>query len=68
MINILNKKIKNMDMWDMACTKIAVTFFVVFLISVWPAFTHLIQSTNPWFLFFGWVIFAIRPVKRFLSK
>ncbi|MFA6368987.1 MAG: hypothetical protein WCX20_01225 [Candidatus Shapirobacteria bacterium] len=57
-----------MDVWDMACTKIAVAFFVLFLLSVWPAFNNLIQSTSPWFLFFGWLIFAIRPLSSFFKK
>jgi hypothetical protein len=65
LINKLNKKVKNMDMWDMACVKTAVMFFVMFLFSVWPAFRNFIQSVNPWVLFFGWVVFAIRPLKRF---
>ncbi|MFA5750136.1 MAG: hypothetical protein WC895_02855 [Candidatus Shapirobacteria bacterium] len=68
MINELNKKTKNLDMWDMACTKIAVMFFIMFLFSVWPTLRNFIQSTNPWILFLGWVIFAIRPLKRFFKK
>ncbi|MDD4026599.1 MAG: hypothetical protein PHO75_00230 [Candidatus Shapirobacteria bacterium] len=68
MINELNKKIKNLDTWDMACTKLAVMFFVMFLFSVLPAFRDFIQSTNYWIFFLGWVIFAIRPLKRFFYK
>jgi hypothetical protein len=68
MINELNKKTKNLDMCDMACTKTAVMFFIVFLFSVWPAFRNFVQSANPWIFFLGWVIFAIRPLKSFFSK
>jgi hypothetical protein len=65
---MLNEKIKNMDMWDMACTKTAVIFFIMFLFSVWGAFRNFVLSINPWILFLGWIVFAIRPLKRFLSK
>ena len=68
MINELNKKTKNLNMWDIACTKMAVMFFVMFMFSVWSAFRDFIQSVNPWILFIGWIIFAFRPLKRFFSK
>jgi hypothetical protein len=67
-INELNKKTKNLDMWDMACTKLAVMFFVVFLFSVWPSFRNFVQSTNYWIFFLGWIIFAFRPISRFFKK
>jgi len=67
-IDELNKRIKNLDMWDMGSTKIAVMFFVMFLLAVWPAFANFFLSVNPWILFFGLVIFAIRPLTRFFSK
>jgi len=68
MISEMNKKIKNLDTWDMACTKLAVMFFVLFLFSIWPAFRNYFLSVNPWVLFLGWVVFAARPLKRFFSK
>lgn len=68
MINELNKNIKNLDTWDMACVKLAVMFFIMFLFSVWPAFTNFVQSTNYWIFFLGWVIFALRPLSRFFKK
>jgi hypothetical protein len=64
----LNEKVKNMDMWDVAFTKMAVMFFVMFLFSVWPSFRNFIQSVNPWIFFLALIIFAIRPLKRFFSK
>jgi len=67
-INELNKKIKNLDMWDMACVKLAVAFAVMFLFSVWPVFQNFVQSVNPWLLFIGWIVFALRPLSRFFSK
>jgi len=68
LINKLNKKIKKMDFWDISFTKIAVMFFVMFLFSILPSFRNFIQSINPLILFFIWVIFALRPLKRFFSK
>lgn len=68
MLNKLNKNIKNLDMWDMACTKLAVMFFVMFLFAVWSPFKEFVLSVNPTFLFLGWVIFAIRPLSRFFTK
>ena len=68
MIEKLNKNIKKLDIWDMACTKIAIMFFVMFLFAVWPAFREFTLSIGSFVLFLGWVIFAIRPLSRFFSK
>jgi hypothetical protein len=64
----LNTKVKNLDMWDIACTKLAVMFFIAFFFSVWVGFRDFVLSINPWILFFAWVFFAIRPLKRFFRK
>lgn len=68
MIEKMNKNIKKLDVWDMACTKLAVMFFVMFLFTVWPAFRDFTLSIGPLVLFFGWVIFALRPLSRFFSR
>jgi hypothetical protein len=68
MIKKFNENIKKLDMWDMACTKLAMAFGIMFLFSVWPGLRNFIQSVNPWMLFFGWIIFALRPLSRFFSK
>jgi hypothetical protein len=67
-INKLNENIKKLNMWDMACTKTAVMFFVMFLFSIWGGFRDFVLSINPWVLFLGWVIFAVRPLSKFFSK
>ena len=67
-MNELNKKTKKLDIWDMACTKLAVIFFVMFLFSVWSGFRNFIQSTNYLIFLLGWRFFAVRPIKRFFSK
>lgn len=68
MIKIINKNIKKMDIWDMACIKMAVMFFVMYLFAIWEGFRVFILSINPLVLFAGWVIFAARPLIRFFSK
>jgi|GEM_PF-4165843 hypothetical protein len=68
MINELNKKTKKLDMWDIACTKLAVMFFIMFLFSVWSAFRDFVQLSNYWIFLLGWIIFAIKPLKRFFLK
>ena len=68
MMNKLNKKIKNLDTWDMASTKLAVMFFIMFLFSFWSTFRDFVLSVNPWIFFLGWVIFAIKPIQKILSK
>ena len=68
MIKKMNKNIKKLDVWDMACTKLAVMFFVMFLFVVWPTFRDFALSLSSLVLFLGWTIFAIRPLTRFFSK
>jgi hypothetical protein len=67
-LNKLNKNFKKLDMWDMACTKITVMFFVMYLFSVWGGFRDFVLSVNPVVLFLGWVVFAFRPLSRFFKK
>lgn len=64
----MNKNIKKLDMWDIACTKIGVMFFVMFLFVIWPDFRDFTLSLSPLILFLGLIIFAIRPLSRFFSK
>jgi hypothetical protein len=67
-LNKLNENIKKLDMWDMAYTKMAVMFFVMYLFSVWGGLRNFVLSINPWILFLGWVVFAFRPLSRFFKK
>ena len=68
MVTELNKKTKNLDMWDIAFVKIAVMFFVMFLFSAWVEFRNFVLSINSWILFLGWILFAIKPLFRFFQK
>jgi len=64
----LGKKIKKLDVADMALVKLAVAAFVLFLVTVWPAAMDLAHSIHwGWFLA-AWVILAIRPVYRVYLK
>ena len=67
MLNKLNENMKKLNMWDMAYTKLAVGFFVMYLFSVWGGFRDFILSVNPLVLLLGWVVFAIRPLSRFFK-
>lgn len=68
MLKMINRNMKRLDIWDMACTKTAVAFFVMFLFSVWTGFREFVLSTSSFILFLGWIIFAIRPILKFFSK
>jgi len=68
MITMLNKKIQSLDIWDMAFTKLGIMFFMMFIFSVWGGFRDVVLSINPWILCLVWIIFVIKPLKRFLSK
>lgn len=68
MIEKFNKNIKKLDVWDMACTKLAVMFFVMFLFVAWPTFRDFTDSLGSMVLLIGWILFAIRPISRFFSK
>lgn len=58
-------KTKNLDFVDIAFTKLAVMFFVMFLFASWPTFRLFVESVNPLYLLIGWLIFAIKPLARF---
>jgi len=64
----LGKKIKKLDVADIALVKFAVAAFVLFLVTVWPAAMNLAQSIHwGWFLA-AFIILAIRPVCRVYLK
>jgi hypothetical protein len=37
MMEYFNKRIKKLDVWDIALTKLSVLIFALFLVGVWPA-------------------------------
>jgi len=64
---IWDKKIKNLDTWDIGLTKLSVAAFVLWLLVLWPAAMNWVKSVNPWYFFIAFVIFAIRPLYRFFK-
>lgn len=63
----LTEKTKNLGVLDIAFTKLAVIFFVVYLFSVWPGFRLFIDSINPFVFLFGWIVFALKPLYKFFK-
>ena len=64
----LNKKTKNLDVWDISLTKLAVATGIIFLLGIWPAANQFIFNINPWCFLILALIFSIRPLKRFFGK
>jgi len=61
----LTKKMKKLDAYDMPLIKLSTAAFILFLITLWPAAMDLVHSIHwGWFLA-AFIIFAIRPFKRF---
>lgn len=63
----LDKKVKKMDVCDIGLTKWCVAATVLFIMSIWPVALNWVGNTHwAWFLAAA-IIFAIRPMKKFLS-
>lgn len=62
------KKVKKLDMWDIALTKLAVAFGVIFLLAIWPVAMNWVKSVNPWYFFVVAIGAAIRPLYRFFKQ
>lgn len=64
MVKKINKCMKNIDMCDMYCVKTATIAFVLFLITVWPAFLNLVIKVHwGWFLA-AMIVFMWRPLMK----
>jgi len=61
----LNKRIKKLDVWDIALTKLAVVAFVVIILKLIPVVTGWLEEINILWFVVAWVIFSIRPFTRF---
>jgi len=68
MIKWLTKKVKKMDVWDVALTKLAVAAFAFWIITLWPAAMNWVHSVNTWYFFIAFIIFAARPIYRVYIK
>ena len=68
MMEYFNKRIKKLDVWDIALTKLSVLIFALFLVGVWPALRVWVDSRNPWCCVAAFVIVVARPIYRFYLK
>ena len=60
--------LKYLNTLDMTLLKLAIMSFVLFLVSLWPAFANWVTNTHwVWFLV-AWVIFMILPVIKVWKK
>jgi high-affinity K+ transport system ATPase subunit B len=65
LIRYLNKKIKNLDSWDILFIKLGVVFFVLFVLGIWPFAKNWAFSINPcWFLVLL-ILCLIRPFIKY---
>ncbi len=64
LIDKLNKKNRNMDIFDTGLTKWSVIFFTLFLVKFWP---FLLSLDWYWYLVVA-LILAIRPLYHFFEK
>ncbi|MBT3404801.1 hypothetical protein HN832_02285 [archaeon] len=65
---MFEKKMKNLDLHDIALTKLTVFALTLFLITVWPAALTLALSIHwGWFLGVG-ILAMLRPMYRFYLK
>jgi len=63
-----DKKVKKLDIWDIALTKLTVAAGILFIITIWSAAMDWVHSVNPWYFLIAFIIFAIRPMYRFYIK
>ncbi len=68
MKKFLDKKMKNMDCFDVSLVKLSVAAFVLFIITIWPAAMKLITSVNPWYFLIAFIILVIRPLYKIYLK
>ena len=68
MIAWLKKRVKRMDLWDVGLIKWSVVAFVLFVITIWPAFLSWVQSVNPWYYLIAFLILVARPFYRIYIK
>jgi len=62
---IFDKKVKNLDIWDIVLTKLTVVAGVLFIITMWSSVMTLVQKVNPWIYLVILVLVAIRPMYKF---
>jgi hypothetical protein len=64
----LNKKVKKMDVWDIALTKLSVVAATLFVITIWSGAMDWVHGVNTWYFLIAAAIIGARPVYRFWIK
>ena len=67
-LKYLNKKIKEMDVWDVALIKLSVVVATLFVVTIWEAAMTWVHSVNPWCFLVAFVIFVARPFYKIYLK
>ena len=68
MKKMFDNKIKKLDTLDISLIKLSVIAFTLWILTIWPAFATWVYSINPMYYLILWIIFAIRPISKILSK
>ena len=64
----LDAKVKKLDVHDIQLTKLSTVAFVLLVLNLWPEAMNWVGGVH-WGWFLGaLIIFALRPVKKFLRK
>lgn len=58
---------KNLDLHDLAFTKLSVIFAILFLLTVWPSFSEIMLGVPCGWYFLAAIIFAARPLIHFFK-
>ncbi len=64
MIEEMNKRIKNLTVWDIGLTKLAVFCFTVALVKIFPVI--MVPRIRYWVILL--VLLAIKPAYRFIAN
>ena len=68
MITWLNKRLKKMDIWDVALIKWSSIVSILFIITIWPVAMTWVHSVNPWYFFVVFIILVARPFYKIYLK
>lgn len=68
MISWLNKRLKKMDIWDVALIKWSSIVSLLFIITIWPTAMTWVHSVDPWYFFVVFIILVARPFYKIYLK
>jgi hypothetical protein len=65
---VFDKGMRQLDIWDLGLTKLAVACFVLAVIAGSPKMMRRVQAQNSWLLLLAALILGIRPTYRFFRQ